>query len=317
MVNKDDDVVAPPKKDDVVMPPKRDDVVAPPKKDDVVIPPKRDDVIAPPKEDDVVIPPKRDDVIAPPKKDDIVMPPKRDDVVAPPKKDDVVMPPKRDDVVAPPKKDDVVIPPKRDDVVAPPQKDDVVMPPKRDDVVAPLQRPGDVVAPPQSGQAQQKEDKIKTPKMGIKFYLSGYLIWSLLIFVVFGTFSDFEKVIITLYILASNFTYCWFADYQRYKGGSGSQLFARYFSVSASVSIASGMNHTTGSVKRTWTGGYKVSSRKSISDTVITFLINVSCDGTSKIINKHPYCILHIIYTPKNVKKIYCFNRGKRRLLTN
>ena len=263
-------------------------------KDDVVVPPKRDDVVVPPKRDDAIAPPKKDDVVAPPKKDDVVMPPKRDDVVAPPKKDDVVMPPKRDDVVAPLKKDDVVTPPKRDDVVAPP---------KRDDVVAPPQRPGDVVAPPQSGQAQQKEDKIKTPKMGIKFYLSGYLIWSLLIFVVFGTFSDFEKVIITLYVLASNFTYCWFADYQRYKGGSGSQLFARYFSVSASASIASGMNHTTGSVKRTWTGGYKVSSRKSISDTVITFLLTYLAMELVKLLINIPIAFYTLFTHQKTLRK--------------
>ena len=141
----------------------------------------------------------------------------KDDVVVPPKKDDVVAPPKKDDVVAPPKKDDVVAPPKRD-VVAPPQRpSDVVAPPQRpSDVVAPPQRPGNVVAPPQNGrnagQTQMNEDKIKTPKMGIKFYLSGYLIWMLLIFVVFGSFGDFTKVILTLYIAASNFTYCWFAD---------------------------------------------------------------------------------------------------------
>ena len=184
-------------------------------------------------------------------KDDVVVPPKKDDVVAPPKKDDVVAPPKKDDVVAPPKRD-VVAPPKRpSDVVAPPQRpSDVVAPPQRpSNVVAPPQRPGNVVAPPQnrgnSGQTQMREDKIKTPKMGIKFYLSGYLIWMLLIFVVFGTFGDFTKVILTLYIAASNFTYCWFADYQRYKGGPGSQLFQRYYSISASASIASGMNHTT------------------------------------------------------------------------
>ena len=227
-------------------------------------------------------------------KDDVVAPPKRDDVVAPPKRDDVVAPPKRpSDVVAPPKRDDVVAPPKRpSDVVAPPQRpSDVVAPPQRpSDVVAPPQRPGNVVAPPQngrnSGQTQMKEDKIKTPKMGIKFYLSGYLIWTLLIFVVFGSFGDFTKVILTLYIAASNFTYCWFADYQRYKGGPGSQLFQRYYSISASASIASGMNHTTG-------------------------------NGIIKIINKHTYCVLYIIHSPKNVKKIYCFNRRKRRLLIN
>ena len=222
----------------------------------------------------------------------------KDDVVAPPKKGDVVVPPKKDDVVAPPKKGDVVRPPKKDDVVAPPKKDDAVVPP---------QRPGDVVAPPQnngnSGQIQMKEDKIKTPKMGIKFYLSGYLIWSLLIFVVFGSFSDFEKVVITLYVLASNFTYCWFADYQRYKGGPGSQLFARYFSVSASASIANGMNHTTGSVKRTWTGGYKVSSRRSISDTVTTFLLTYLAMELVKLLVNIPIAFYTLFTHQKTLRK--------------
>lgn len=213
----------------------------------------------------------------------------------------------KDDVVVPPKKGDIVAPPKKGDVVRPPKKDDVVAPPKKDDAVVPPQRPGDVVAPPQnngnSGQTQMKEDKIKTPKMGIKFYLSGYLIWSLLIFVVFGSFSDFEKVVITLYVLALNFTYCWFADYQRYKGGPGSQLFARYFSVSASASIANGMNHTTGSVKRTWTGGYKVSSRRSISDTVTTFLLTYLAMELVKLLVNIPIAFYTLFTHQKTLRK--------------
>lgn len=213
----------------------------------------------------------------------------------------------KDDVVVPPKKGDIVAPPKKGDVVRSPKKDDVVAPPKKDDAVVPPQRPGDVVAPPQnngnSGQTQMKEDKIKTPKMGIKFYLSGYLIWSLLIFVVFGSFSDFEKVVITLYVLASNFTYCWFADYQRYKGGPGSQLFARYFSVSASASIANGMNHTTGSVKRTWTGGYKVSSRRSISDTVTTFLLTYLAMELVKLLVNIPIAFYTLFTHQKTLRK--------------
>ena len=248
--------------------------------------------------DDVVVPPKKDDVVVPPRKGDVVAPPRKDDVVAPPKKDDVVAPPRKDNVVAPPpKKDDVVVPPKKGDVVAPPKKDDVVASPKKDDVVAPPQNNGN------SGQAKQKEDKIKTPKVGIKFYLSGYLFWSLLIFVVFGTFSDFEKVVITLYVLASNFTYCWFADYQRYKGGPGSQLFARYFTVSASASIASGMNHTTGSVKRTWTGGYKVSSRRSISDTVTTFLLTYLAMELFKLLINIPIAFYTLFTHQKTLRK--------------
>ena len=222
----------------------------------------------------------------------------------------------KDDVVVPPKKGDVVAPPRKGDVVAPPKKGDVVAPPKKDDAGASSQRPGDVVAPPKkgdvvapprnngnSGQVKQKEDKIKTPKVGIKFYLSGYLFWSLLIFVVFGTFSDFEKVVITLYVLASNFTYCWFADYQRYKGGPGSQFFTRYFTVSASASIASGMNHTTGSVKKTWTGGYKVSSRRSISDTVTTFLLTYLAMELVKLLINIPIAFYTLFTHQKTLRK--------------
>ena len=276
----------------------KDDVVVPPRKDDVVAPPKKGDVVAPPKKDDAVAPPKKGDVVAPPKKDDVVVPPKKGDVVRPPRKDDVVVPPRKDDVVSPPKKDDVVAPPKKDDAVVPPQRaGDVVAPPKKGDVVAPPRNNGN------SGQAKPKEDKIKTPKVGIKFYLSGYLFWSLLIFVVFGTFSDFEKVVITLYILASNFTYCWFADYQRYKGGPGSQLFTRYFTVSASASIASGMNHTTGSVKKTWTGGYKVSSRRSISDTVTTFLLTYLAMELVKLLINIPIAFYTLFTHQKTLRK--------------
>lgn len=262
------------------------------------------------KQDDMVVSPKRDDVVVPPKRpSDVVAPPQRpSDVVAPPQRpSDVVVPPKRDDVVAPPKRDDVVVPSQKDDVVAPPKRDDVVAPPKRpSDIVAPPQRPGNVVAPQNgrnSGQTQMKEDRIKTPKMGIKFYLSGYLIWSLLIFVVFGSFGDFTKVILTLYIAASNFTYCWFADYQRYKGGPGSQLFQRYYSISASASIASGMNHTTGSVKKTWTGGYKMSSRRSISDTVTTFLLTYLAMELLKLLINIPIAVYTLFTHQKTLRK--------------
>ena len=271
---------------------------------------KKDDMVVSPKRDDVVVPPKRpSDVVAPPQRpSDVVAPPQRpSDVVVPPKRDDVVAPPKRDDVVVPSQKDDVVAPPKRDDVVAPPKRDDVVAPPKRpSDIVAPPQRPGNVVAPQNgrnSGQTQMKEDRIKTPKMGIKFYLSGYLIWTLLIFVVFGSFGDFTKVILTLYIAASNFTYCWFADYQRYKGGPGSQLFQRYYSISASASIASGMNHTTGSVKKTWTGGYKMSSRRSISDTVTTFLLTYLAMELLKLLINIPIAFYTLFTHQKTLRK--------------
>ena len=227
-------------------------------------------------------------------------------------KDDVVAPPRRDDVVAPPQRpSDVVAPPQRpSDVVAPPQRpSDVVAPPQRpSDVVAPPQRPGNVVAPQNTGntgQNQADDQKYKTPKVGPWFYMSGYLFWSLIIFVIFGTYGDFTKVLLTIYIVASNYTYCWFADYQRYKGGPGAQLFAKNFSASASASIAGGMNHTTGSVKKTWTGGYKVSSRRSISETIITFFITYMTMELLRLLINIPIAFYSLFTHKKTVRKYY------------
>ena len=143
------------------------------------------------------------------------------DYVAPPKKKkdsdndnkDYVVPPKKDDYVDPPKKDDYVVPPKRDDYVAPPKKgqsnssDEWKKNPtfqtKPSSELREEYEP-DVQSIPFSGY----DGYFETPKQDFSFYLTGYLVISLLYY--FGSFQEmgfFGKIFWFGYILLSNYTY--------------------------------------------------------------------------------------------------------------
>ena len=240
-----------------------------------------------------------------------------------PRKDDVVVPPRRDDVVAPPRKDDVVAPPRRDDVVAPPRRDDVVAPPRRDDVVAPPRNYNDPQgynhsantnnnnksynhnqsASTSNNNTTKDSEQIKTPKVGIMFYISGYLFWMILLFVLMGDLSVFGKLLVTVYTLVTNYTFCWFADYQRYKGGAAAVFFDRALTTSVSATTASGMNHTKETVTRSWTGGYNVSSRRSISQTLMTFLITFVVLEFFKLLINMPIALYSVFTHKKTLKK--------------
>lgn len=134
------------------------------------------------------------------------------------------------------------------------------------------------------GQNVQKE-KIKTPKMGARFYFSGYLVW-MLIFVLFGVQSDFLKILLALYVIASNFTLSWYADYQRYKGGSASWFFTPFISAKTAAGLSVFMGYRTSTTKRGFLGSYKTKSSRDLGKTASTFfLVSIFIELFKLIIN--------------------------------
>ncbi|NVF11143.1 hypothetical protein HV819_03940 [Anaerococcus sp. AGMB00486] len=129
---------------------------------------------------------------------------------------------------------------------------------KEDEYVKPKSKKDDYVKPPKQEYSNIKESyyKIKenpyiyenkiykdpyenptyfgTPKVGLKFYINSYLIYSL----IFG-FSMFNQtklvgLLFLAYSLFSNYTYSWYADYKKYVGGK----FKWFFSPMGTVATA-------------------------------------------------------------------------------
>lgn len=153
------------------------------------------------------------------------------------------------DYVAPPKKKkdsdndnkDYVVPPKKDDYVAPPKKgqsnsSDYVDPSsdewKKNSVFQTKpssEYPKDSELDPQIIPYSGYGGYFDTPKQDFSFYLTGYLVISLLqYFASFREMGFFGKIFWFGYILLSNYTYSWYADYRRFKGGILGWFFTPY-----------------------------------------------------------------------------------------
>ena len=68
-----------------------------------------------------------------------------------------------------------------------------------------------------------------TPKVGIKFYLNGYIAWIIINYIIIrntrGILSKNLCNLVLIYGIFSNYAYSWYADYRRYKGGFLSYFF--------------------------------------------------------------------------------------------
>lgn len=62
------------------------------------------------------------------------------------------------------------------------------------------------------------------------------------------------------------------------------------------------MNHQTGSVRKTWTGSYQYSSRTSLTDTIVTFLITVVVFEGLKFIVSAPLAFITLFIHPLTIK---------------
>ncbi|MBK0348973.1 hypothetical protein JDW15_10155 [Aerococcaceae bacterium zg-ZJ1578] len=170
---------------------------------------------------------------------------------------DYVTPPKKtknqqEEYVTPPKKtkkqqEDYVTPPKKTEK----QQEEYVTPPKKIE-----KQQGDYVTLPKKVSAQPEKNVtsnlqtdtesndtsrsqpisasnydskyFETPKVSVRFYYNTYLFFSLLILFYSADANLLKTFFYGVYILLSNYTYSWFADYLLYKGNILAQLFTLY-----------------------------------------------------------------------------------------
>ena len=215
------------------------------------------------------------------------------------------------DYVAPPKRKkdsdndnkDYVVPPKKDDYVVPPKKDDYVAPPKKENSSSSdeWKKNPTFQTKPSSEYAKDSEfdpqvipfsgydGYFETPKQDFSFYLTGYLVISL--FFWFG------------YILLSNYTYSWYADYRRFKGGILGWFFTPYGGIRAGFAASSMMDYSTGKVKRGFFGGYKMKMKKDIWSHLFSFVILTIIIEAIKYMIATPIAFISLFFHKSNFRK--------------
>lgn len=111
-----------------------------------------------------------------------------------------------------------------------------------------------------------------TPEGSLIMYLSGYLI--LMLYGIWnGDYGVFTKILLTAYALISNYTYCWYAEYKRFTGGSFAWFFTPYGSLKAGKGSSEAMDYRKVTVNRGLFGGYTATESKDYGSHFITFLI--------------------------------------------
>lgn len=187
---------------------------------------------------------------------------------------------------------------KEQDYIKPPKKTttavtDYVQPPKKqatnDDYVKPLKEQisaQDYVKPPkkpissteyastaqeQRPVADQLLSYFQTPKVKLNFYLTGYFFLMCVVYLP-AAWSKLSSpagsrlvaiinfILLIAYILLSNYTYSWYADYQRYKNGAFSWFFTPFGSAKAGYASSA-------------FGNYESKSNIGVSDHLLIFII--------------------------------------------
>lgn len=219
--------------------------------------------------------------------------------------DDYVTPPKREDeeYVAPPKKNTAASQAsntQEDDYVAPPQHSNAVASSKKSTAKT-VEQPKETTqpkktqkTPPNKTKAKQPKTAAKTntatptttetkrgyfhtPKQSWRFYMTGYLIISFLLYYT-NVWSSIKtgwviKLLWLVYIVLSNYTFSWLSDYFRFKGGVLGWFFTPYGSVKSGMAYASMKSYQTGTVKKTWSGNYKVQSQGSAGRSLLAMIV--------------------------------------------
>lgn len=245
--------------------------------------------------------------------------------------------------VAPPKKDagnhqEYVVPPKKDEeYIAPPkmnssQSSEYVAPPKGNQANHQAES-----TPKQSnetiGQSRESMDEIyttdsadsffkryfHTPKVGWRFYVTGYLILMFLCYVpqtwenyrlanqlggVTQGIPAFIKLLVLIgYILLSNYTYSWFSDYQRAKDGAFAWFFTPYGSVKAGMASSAFLNFQKGTVKRGIFGSYQVDSHASVGKSMLAMILIIIVTELLKFIVAIPLAFLSLFLHKRTIQK--------------
>lgn len=238
------------------------------------------------------------------------------------------------DYVAPPKRKkdsdnenkDYVVAPKTDDYVAPPKRDDYVAPPKKgqsnsSDYVDPTSnewRKNIVFQTKPSSEYPKEEPKLdpqvipytgndgyfETPKQDLSFYITGYLVISLFNYITsFNELGLWGKIFWPIYVLLSNYTYSWYIDYRRFKGGILGWFFTPYGGIRAGYAASEIMDYSTGKVKRGLFGGYKMKMKKDIGSHLLSFLIITFIVEIIKYFVAIPVAFISLFFHKSTVRK--------------
>lgn len=242
--------------------------------------------------------------------------------------DEYVTPPKREDeeYVAPPKKNTAAAQTfnsQEDDYVAPPQSSNAAaasknLAAKKTEQPKKMQ-PATVAAAPKSQNKKAKPQPNKpiekkrgyfdTPKQSWRFYMTGYLVVSLLLYyeMVWSSIRTGwpVKLFWLVYIVGSNYTFSWLSDYFRFKGGVLGWFFTPYGSVKSGMAYASMKSYQTGNVKKTWGGQYKIQTQNSTSRSLFSIIVVTVIVEVLKYIVCAPVACLSLFFHKKTMENYF------------
>ena len=197
---------------------------------------------------------------------------------------------------------------KQENYVQPPHRrrsEDYVQPPHRrrnEDYVQPPSQQTYTTSQDYSEATEPYQGYFDTPRVGITFYLNGYLFIMLaLIF----TSEDplFVKGILTAYTLWSNYTYSWYADYRRFINGMFTWLFLPFQGVKAASASSSLVNFQKAHVSNGFLGGYNVTTTTDFSKHILFFVIVTIVVEAIKFLITIPIAFITIFTHRSTIKK--------------
>lgn len=144
------------------------------------------------------------------------------------------------------------------------------------------------------------------PSLVIPFYLTGYLLLGLLgVFVLWvdEEVSMFDKLFWTIVIPFSNYSFSWFSDYQRMKGGTFSWYFTRFGSGKLGLLYSASQNYQNVSVSKGWFGSYNVNSKNDWGKHFLALVMVTLIVETLKFIISLPIAIVSIFIHKKTISK--------------
>ena len=143
-----------------------------------------------------------------------------------------------------------------------------------------------------------------TPKQDLSFYITGYLVISLFNYITsFNELGLWGKIFWPIYVLLSNYTYCWYIDYRRFKGGILGWFFTPYGGIRAGYAASEVMDYSTGKVKRGLFGGYKMKMKKDFGSHLLSFLIITLIVEIIKYFVAIPVAFISLFFHKSTVRK--------------
>lgn len=142
-----------------------------------------------------------------------------------------------------------------------------------------------------------------TPKVGIKFYINSYIIFSSIFIIASFDYSFKEGMLYLAYFLLTNYTYSWYADYRRYVGGRFSSFFNSYGAVNMAKASSKFMNYHESSTSTNWLGETKTTYRRDVSTSIFVFFIVLLFTELIKYFITIPLAFLTLFFHKRTIRK--------------